>query len=70
MLIVARVPLTREHAYARNQVTSQVSAPKIVYPTTANSEFQDPAQGSEAVMVCQCARQTMTTGARPGPAPA
>ncbi len=63
MLIVAHVPLTREHAYARNQVTSQVSAPKIVYPTTANSEFK-------ILPAANRARQTMTTGARPGPAPA
>ena len=40
VLVVAGVLLTWGHSYANNQVTSQLSAQKIVFPTTSNPEFK------------------------------
>jgi hypothetical protein len=40
VLIVAGVLLVWGHSYANNQVASQLSAQKIVFPTTSNPEFK------------------------------
>jgi hypothetical protein len=40
VLVVAGVLLTWGHSYANNQVTSQLSAQKIVFPTTNSPEFK------------------------------
>jgi hypothetical protein len=63
VLIVAGVLLTWGHAYANNQVTSQLSAQKIVFPTTTNPEFKALPKADQAVMG-QYAGQAMTTGAQ------
>ena len=63
VLIVAGVLLTWGHSYANNQVTSQLSAQKIVFPTTTNPEFKALPKADQAVMR-QYAGRTMTTGAQ------
>jgi hypothetical protein len=63
VLIVAGVLLTWGHSYASNQVTSQLSAQKIVFPTTSNPEFKILPAANRAQMA-KYAGQTMTTGAQ------
>jgi hypothetical protein len=63
VLIVAGVLLTWGHSYANNQVTSQLSAQKIVFPTKTNAEFKALPKADQAVMG-EYAGQPMTTGAQ------
>jgi hypothetical protein len=63
ILVVAGVLLTWGHSYANNQVTSQLSAQKIVFPTTNNSEFKILPAANRAQMA-KYAGQTMTNGAQ------
>jgi hypothetical protein len=63
VLIVAGVLLTWGHSYASNQVTSQLAAQKIVFPTRANPEFKALPTADQAAMG-QYAGQAMTTGAQ------
>jgi hypothetical protein len=63
VLIVAGVLLTWGHNYANNQVTSQLAAQKIVFPTKANPEFKALPKADQAIMG-QYAGQSMTTGAQ------
>ncbi len=63
VLIVAGVLLTWGHSYASNQVTSQLSAQKIVFPTTSNPEFKILPAANRAQMA-KYAGQTMTNGAQ------
>jgi hypothetical protein len=63
VLIVAGVLLTWGHSYASNQVTSQLSAQKIVFPTTTSPEFTILPAANRAQMA-PYAGQTMTTGAQ------
>lgn len=63
ILVVAGVLLTWGHSYANNQVASQLSAQKIVFPTTNNSEFKILPAANRAQMA-KYAGQTMTNGAQ------
>jgi hypothetical protein len=63
ILVVAGVLLTWGHSYANNQVTSQLSAQKIVFPTTNSSEFKILPAANRAQMA-KYAGQTMTNGAQ------
>ena len=63
ILIVAGVLLTWGHSYANNQVTSQLSAQRIVFPTTSSSEFKILPAANRAQMA-KYAGETMTTGAQ------
>jgi hypothetical protein len=63
VLIIAGVLLTWGHTYASNQVTSQLSAQKIVFPTTTSPEFTILPAANRAQMA-RYAGQTMTTGAQ------
>jgi hypothetical protein len=63
VLVIAGVLLTWGHAYASNQVTSQLSAQKIVFPTTTSPEFTILPAANRAQMA-RYAGQTMTTGAQ------
>jgi hypothetical protein len=63
VLVVAGVLLTWGHSYANNQVTSQLSAQKIVFPTTSNPEFKALPKADAAAMD-QYAGQLMTNGAQ------
>jgi hypothetical protein len=63
VLIVAGVLLTWGHSYANNQVTSQLSAQKIVFPTKTNPEFKALPKADAAAMA-PYAGQLMTTGAQ------
>jgi hypothetical protein len=63
VLVVAGVLLTWGHSYASNQVTSQLSAQKIVFPTTSSPEFTVLPKANQAAMA-PYAGQTMTTGAQ------
>jgi hypothetical protein len=63
ILLVAGVLLTWGHSYANNQVTSQLSAQKIVFPTTSNPEFKALPKADAAAMG-QYAGQLMTNGAQ------
>jgi len=63
ILVVAAVLLTWGHSYANNQVTSQLSAQKIVFPTTNNPEFKILPAANRAQMA-KYAGQTMTNGAQ------
>lgn len=63
VLVVAGVLLTWGHAYANNQVSSQLSAQKIVFPTTANPEFKALPKADQAAMA-PYAGQLMTSGAQ------
>jgi hypothetical protein len=63
ILVVAGVLLTWGHSYANSQVTSQLSAQKIVFPTTSSSEFKIlPA--ANRVQMAKYAGQAMTNGAQ------
>jgi hypothetical protein len=63
VLVVAGVLLTWGHSYASNQVSSQLSAQKIVFPTTTNAEFKALPKADQAAMA-PYAGQLMTTGAQ------
>jgi hypothetical protein len=63
VLLVAGALLTWGHSYANNQVASQLSAQKIVFPTTTNPEFKALPKADAAAMA-PYAGQTMTTGAQ------
>ncbi len=63
VLVVAGVLLLWGHSYANNQVTSQLSAQKIVFPTKTNAEFKALPKADQAAMG-QYAGQLMTTGAQ------
>jgi len=63
VLVVAGVLLVWGHSYANNQVTSQLSAQKIVFPTKSNPEFKALPKADAAAMG-QYAGQLMTTGAQ------
>jgi len=63
VLVIAGVLLTWGHSYANNQVTSQLAAQKIVFPTKANAEFKALPKADQAAMA-PYAGQPMTTGAQ------
>jgi hypothetical protein len=63
VLVVAGVLLTWGHSYANNQVTSQLSAQKIVFPTKSNPEFKILPAVNRAEMG-KYAGQLMTNGAQ------
>jgi hypothetical protein len=63
VLVVAGVLLTWGHAYASNQVASQLSAQKIVFPTTNSAEFKILPAANRA-QLAKYAGQTMTSGAQ------
>jgi hypothetical protein len=63
VLIVAGVLLVWGNSYANNQVTSQLSAQKIVFPTTTSSEFKILPAANRAAMA-PYAGQLMTSGAQ------
>ncbi len=63
ILVVAAVLLTWGHSYANNQVTSQLSAQKIVFPTTKSPEFKILPAANRAQMA-KYAGQAMTNGAQ------
>jgi hypothetical protein len=63
VLVVAGVLLTWGHSYANNQVTSQLSAQKIVFPTKSDPEFKALPKSDQAAMG-QYAGQLMTNGAQ------
>jgi hypothetical protein len=63
VLVVAGVLLVWGHSYANNQVSSQLSAQKIVFPTTSNPEFKALPKADAAAMG-KYAGQLMTTGAQ------
>ena len=63
VLLVAGVLLLWGHSYANSQVTSQLSAQKIVFPTKANPEFKALPASDQAAMGAY-AGQVMTTGAQ------
>jgi hypothetical protein len=63
VLVVAGVLLTWGHSYANNQVTSQLSAQKIVFPTTNSPEFKILPAANRAQM-SKYAGQLMTNGAQ------
>ena len=63
VLLVAGVLLMWGHSYANNQVATQLSAQKIVFPTTSNAEFKILPAADRAAMGAY-AGQTMTTGAQ------
>jgi len=63
IIIVAGVLLTWGHSYANNQVTSQLSAQRIVFPATSSSEFKILPAANRAQMA-KYAGETMTTGAQ------
>jgi hypothetical protein len=64
VLLVAGVLLTWGHSYANNQVASQLSAQKIVFPTTTSPEFKILPAANRAAMA-PYAGQLMTNGAGP-----
>jgi hypothetical protein len=63
VLAVAGVLLTWGHSYANNQVASQLSAQKIVFPTTSSPEFRILPAANRAEMG-KYAGQLMTNGAQ------
>ncbi len=63
VLVVAGVLLLWGHSYANNQVSSQLSAQKIVFPTKTNPEFKALPKADAAAMG-QYAGQLMTNGAQ------
>jgi hypothetical protein len=63
ILVIAGVLLTWGHSYASNQVTSQLSAQKIVFPTTSSPEFKILPAANRAQMA-KYAGQAMTNGAQ------
>jgi hypothetical protein len=63
VLLVAGVLLLWGHSYANDQVASQLSAQKIVFPATSNAEFKALPASDQAAMGAY-AGQLMTTGAQ------
>ncbi len=63
VLVVAGVLLLWGHSYANNQVSSQLSAQKIVFPTKGNPEFK-ALPPADAAAMGQYAGQLMTSGAQ------
>ena len=63
VLLVAGVLLLWGHSYANGQVSSQLSAQKIVFPTKSNAEFKALPKSDQAAMGAY-AGQLMTTGAQ------
>ena len=63
VLVVAGVLLSWGHSYANNQVASQLSAQKIVFPATSSPEFKILPAANRAQMG-KYAGQPMTTGAQ------
>lgn len=63
VLVVAGVLLAWGHSYAGNQVSSQLSAQKIVFPTTSSPEFKILPAANRAQMA-KYAGQSMTNGAQ------
>jgi hypothetical protein len=63
VLLVAGVLLLWGHSYANGQVSSQLSAQKIVFPTTSNPGFKALPASDQAAMGAY-AGQPMTTGAQ------
>ena len=63
LLVVAGVLLLWGHSYANDQVSSQLSAQKIVFPATGNAEFKALPLADQAAMGAY-AGQLMTTGAQ------
>jgi hypothetical protein len=63
VLAVAGVLLTWGHSYANNQVSSQLSAQKIVFPTTSSPEFKILPAANRAE-IRRYAGQLMTNGAQ------
>ena len=63
LLVVAGVLLLWGHSYANDQVSSQLSAQKIVFPATGNAEFKALPPADQAAMGAY-AGQLMTTGAQ------
>jgi hypothetical protein len=63
VLLVAGVLLIWGHSYANNQVSSQLSAQKIVFPTTSSPEFKILPAANRAAMA-KYAGQLMTSGAQ------
>jgi hypothetical protein len=63
VLLVAGGLLLWGHSFVDNQVSSQLSAQKIVFPTTSNPEFK-ALPAADAAAMGQYAGQTMTTGAQ------
>jgi hypothetical protein len=63
VLLVAGGLLLWGHNFVDNQVSSQLTAQKIVFPTTSNPEFK-ALPPADAAAMGQYAGQTMTTGAQ------
>ena len=63
VLLVAGGLLLWGHSFVDNQVSTQLSAQKIVFPTTSNPEFK-ALPAADAAAMGQYAGQTMTTGAQ------
>jgi dihydrofolate reductase len=63
VLVVAGVLLSWGHSYANNQVTSQLSAQKIVFPTTGSPEFK-VLPAANRTQMAKYAGQLMTNGAQ------
>jgi hypothetical protein len=63
VLLVAGVLLMWGHSYANGQVSSQLSAQKIVFPATSNAEFKALPASDQAAMGVY-AGQPMTSGAQ------
>ena len=63
VLLIAGVLLLWGHSYANSQVTSQLSAQKIVFPAKSNPAFKALPPSDQAAMGAY-AGQAMTTGAQ------
>ncbi|HEX4657087.1 MAG TPA: hypothetical protein VH307_06860 [Streptosporangiaceae bacterium] len=63
ILLVAGGLLVWGHSFVDNQVSTQLSVQKIVFPTRANPEFK-ALPPADAAAMGQYAGQTMTTGAQ------
>ena len=63
VLLIAGVLLLWGHSYANSQVTSQLSAQKIVFPAKTNPAFKALPPSDQAAMGAY-AGQAMTTGAQ------
>ena len=63
LLVVAGGLLTWAHSYAGNQVSTQLSAQKIVFPATSSASFKALPKADQQAMA-QYAGQPLTTGAQ------
>jgi hypothetical protein len=63
ILLVAGILLGWGHSFATSQVTSQLSAQKIVFPTTSSTEFTVLPKANQ-VQMAKYAGQHMTNGAQ------